>query len=89
MTHCPSTSEIRPQIPTCPESADNLHCPCRINGVCCWCGNREQKQLSLDTRAGAVRLTPLGYLVAASLAVVIAAIATAWLWIPRLIEVIR
>lgn len=35
------------------------------------------------------RLTPFGYLVAASLAVVIAAIATAWLWIPRLIEVIR
>lgn len=85
MTDCTALpTSTRPTSPTCPESADDLHCPCRMKGACCWCGDRGQKQLSLDARSGAVRLSPLGYLVAA-----IAAIATAWLWIPRLIEVIR
>lgn len=50
MTHCLSTSEIRHQFPTCPESSDNLHCPCRVDGKCCWCGDHDKKQLPLEAR---------------------------------------
>jgi len=50
MTHCTSVPEIRPTSRTCPESADNRHCPCRMKGKCCWCGDREQKQMTLEGR---------------------------------------
>lgn len=45
MTTCPANTEIRPPQKTCPESCDQMHCPCRIKGQCCWCGDGERQML--------------------------------------------
>jgi len=51
MTICTSIPEVRPPFPTCPESLDSLHCPCRVDGRCCWCGDGvRQETLPLGGR---------------------------------------